>query len=507
MKKYIIYSLVLFASAFSSCKKNFLDLPNPNQPTAASAALVLPSALSTSAAIVNASYTTYGFWMGYLAPAAGYAPSQSLLTYNFTTSDYQVWTSYYLNLSNYDYVIKQTNGNASQVYYNAIAQIMTAYNFQGLVDNYNDVPYTKAFQGSANLLPTYDKGPAIYADLIKRLDAAIAAIKGADDKVAVNPTSADIVFAGDMDKWKKFANTLKLRLILRQSNLPNFSAIAADIATTAAEGYLTVDAAANPGYQNIDGKQSPFWAAYGYSQAGSTNNAPTTAGTFGVNSFKNNADPRGPLFYQPNKDGDIVGNLFGVAVPVTASNFGNTTLSGGSFAKGTGLLKSPYMDANLLSASESYFLQSEAALKGLISTANGDAEALYKSGITASFETAYISYTGTNKIVAPGADSAAVKYYKQSKANINWEASSDKLQAIITQKYLALTGYNMLEAYNEYRRTGFPNVPASVANGALGGGKLPSRIFYPNSEYAQNAANVGAEGTINQFTSKIFWAK
>lgn len=507
MKKYIIYSLMLIAGAVSSCKKNFFDLTNPNQPTSASAALVLPSALSTSAAIINSNYTIYGYWMGYLSPAAGYAPSQSTLTYNFTTGDYQVWTGYYLNLANYDYILKQTAGDKTQVYFNSIAQIMTAYGFEGLVDNYNNVPYTKAFQGSANLLPTYDKGPDIYADLIKRLDGAIAAINAADTKVAVSPTSADIVFGGDMTQWKKFANTLKLRLILRQSNTSNFATISGGIAATAAEGYLTTDAAANPGYQNIDGKQSPFWNNYGYSQAGSTKNASVTGGAYAINLFKSNSDPRGPIFYQPI-NGDIIGNVFGAAVPVTASNFGNNTISGGSFVKGSGLLKSPYMDAMLFSAAESYFLQAEAKFRNLGISGSATAETLYNSGIKASFETAYISYTGTNKVINnTAADNDATTYYSQQKNNVNYAASTDKLQAIIYQKYFALTGYNMLEAYNEYRRTGFPNPPASVASGALGGGKLPSRIFYPDTEYSQNSANVSAEGTINQFTSKIFWAK
>jgi hypothetical protein len=506
MKKYIIYSLMLIAGAVSSCKKNFFDLTNPNQPTSASAALVLPSALSTSAAIVNGGYTVYGYWMGYLAPAAGYAPSQPLITYNFTSNDYQVWTGYYLNLANYDYILKQTAGDKTQVYFNAIAQIMTAYGFEGLVDNYNNVPYTKAFQGSANLLPTYDKGPDIYADLIKRIDAAIAAINAADTKVAVNPTSADIVFAGDMTKWKQFANTLKLRLILRQSNTSNFGAISAGIATTAAEGYLTADAGANPGFQNIDGKQSPFWNVYGYSQAGSTKSPATTGGAYAIGLFKSNNDPRGPVFYQP-VNGDIIGNQFGAAVPVTASNFGKNTISGSSFISGSGLLKSPYMDAVLFSAAESYFLQAEAKFRNL-GSGTATAETLYNSGIKASFETAYISYTGTTKATNnSAADADATTYYSQQKNNVNYGASTDKLQAIIYQKYLALTGYNMLEAYNEYRRTGFPNPPASVASGALGGGKLPTRIFYPITEYQQNATNVGAEGTINQFTSKIFWAK
>jgi hypothetical protein len=506
MKKYIIYSLMLIAGAVSSCKKNFFDLTNPNQPTSASATLVLPGALSTSAALINGSYTVYGYWMGYLSPAAGYAPSQTLLTYNFTTSDYQVWTGYYLNLANYDYILKQTAGDKTQVYFNSIAQIMTAYGFEGLVDNYNNVPYTKAFQGSANLLPTYDKGPDIYADLIKRVDAAIVAINGADTKVAVSPSSADIVFGGDMTKWKQFANTLKLRLILRQSNTSNFSTISAGITATAAEGYLTTDAGANPGFQNIDGKQSPFWNVYGYSQAGSTKSPATTGGAYAIGLFKTNNDPRGPLFYQPI-NGDIVGNVFGAPVPVTASNFGNNTISGGNFVSGKGLLKSPYMDAVLFSAAESYFLQAEAKFRNL-GAGTASAEELYNSGIKASFESAYIAYSGTNKSTNnTAADADAITYYSQAKNNINYAASTNKLQAIIIQKYYALTGYNMLEAYNEYRRTGFPNPPASVASGAIGDGKLPSRIFYPNSEYQQNAANVGAEGTINQFTSKIFWAK
>jgi len=91
---------------------------------------------------------------------------------------------------------------------------------------------------------------------------------------------------------------------------------------------------------------------------------------------------------------------------------------------------------------------------------------------------------------------------------VGWAASTDKIQAIIYQKYISLAGYNNLEGYLEYERTGYPNlpVPASADPSAVST-TIPKRQYYPLSELTSNAANLAKEGTINIFTTKIFWEK
>lgn len=472
----------LLTVGISGCKKDFLDLQvNPNTPSVTTPQFTLAGALKIAADIVNINYPHYGVWAGQLSPSGNYVPSPTLQQYQFTTDNFQVFAPLYSNLTNFDNLEKMGAADASLAKFRAIAKIMKAYDFEQLVDNYNDVPYTDAFKASTTFFPKYDKGADIYADLIKQIDAAIALIDA--NTSATNPDVSDIVFKGDMTKWKQFANTLKLRLSLR-------SGISATL-PTAGSAYLTasVQAATQPGYANSDavgGQQSPFWRSFGFDQNGNPtgNNAYYRANAFEVNLLNSFNDPRVSKFYAPITSGAIVGIIFGDATAIP---------NAGTSAIGSGLLKSAAQDGILLSSAESFFLQAEAVQNGKITGAT--AQSLYEQGITASF-------------VAVGLTAAnATTYYNQNIANVSWAASTDKERAIITQKWISLTGYGSLEAYNELRRTGFPaGVPRSIDSKAIGTG-LPTRILYPTSEYQQNADNVGKEGTINPFGSKIFWAK
>ena len=109
--------------------------------------LLLSGSLKVTADIVNVNFSTYGVWMGYWAPSGNYVPNASLFTYNFTNVDYQVWTPLYSNVSNYNALETRAAANPALVNYQAIAAIMKAYDFQALVDVYNNVPYTEAFKG------------------------------------------------------------------------------------------------------------------------------------------------------------------------------------------------------------------------------------------------------------------------------------------------------------------------------------------------------------------------
>ncbi|PAW92863.1 hypothetical protein CKK33_04905 [Mucilaginibacter sp. MD40] len=497
MKKNII-TIALLTLGLTACKKDFLSLEtNPNSPSSTTPQFTLAGALKTAAdiAITSGQYNAYATWAGQWAPSGNYVPSVPLQQYNFDNTAYQTWSNLYQNATNFNNLVKFGTADASLAKFQAIGMIMKVYDFQQLVDSYNNVPYTDAFKAPDVLFPKYDNGADIYKDLVTKLDDAIKLINASGS--ATDPGSSDIMFKGDMTKWKKFANTLKLRLAIRQSNLDGGTAKAA-LAATAGEGYIddTFQASLNPGYTNSDafgGQASPFWRVYGFDQNGNLiggSNDYWRANAFEVNLLKSLNDDRLSRIYAPITS-DASGNTYTGIVFGSSTAAPNPNTSG----IGPGLLKSPTMDAIILSSAQSLFLQAEAAARGYIT---GDAATLYNKAITAS----YVNFGVAN------ATALATAYYTQ--ASVAYPVAGtldDKVKAIITQKYIAVTGYERSEAFYEFKRTGYPTgVPRSVDPKALGT-TIPNRVYYPQSEYSQNANQVATQGKIDIFSSQIFWAK
>ncbi len=542
MKKYIIIVATLFTAGISSCKKDYLSQEvNPNAPSVTTPQLTLAAALNTSANIVASDYQGQGVWAGYFTTSGNYVPNTVLNQFNLTTADLNGdWGSWYGNLTNYNLLQNIAAKDPSLANFQAIAIIMKAYGFQHLVDEYNDVPYSQAFQSATNLFPAYDKGQAIYEDLGKQLDNAIKIIQSASG--AVSPGSSDIVFGGNMTGWLKFANSLKLRLAIRISSKFPSDALVTDLASTESIGYLdgNLDAEANPGYSDVSGKQNFFYSGFGVD----ANNNPGgnevyyRAPAFEVNTLQSYNDPRVfSLFAPVSSDWPAVvirGNTFGD--PLAKANPLTSSI-------GPGLAQSSSQNSVLFSGAESLFLQAEAVVQGYLpsgsaglstgNTANGavagTAQALYEGGVVASFiasqaggtyapvpddgtgnpATATQTPTTPNFVWTPptAATSAALAqtYLQQAVPNVGW-AASVPLTAIYTQKWIALTGLFPFEAWNEQRRTGIPAIPTSVDPNKVNP-IPPYRVLYPTSELTTNATNLGKEGTINVFSSKIFWAK
>ena len=489
MKKYISIIAVFFTVGISGCKKDFLSLEvNPNSPSVTTPQLSLAGAENDAAAIINTNYSQDGIWVGYWTPSGNYVPDAAVQQFQITNTSYTaVWTALYQNLTNLNNLQILAAKDPALGNFQAIAMILKAYDFQQLVDQFNDVPYSKAFQPSTILFPSYDKAQDIYNDLVKQLDAAIGIINKSTG--GTNPGTSDITFGGNMTGWKKMANSIKLRLAIRQSTKLATNTAASDLASTAGEGYLdeSTQAVANPGYANVAGKQSPFWLNYGSDANGNATfpNAFYRGNKFFINLLSTTNDPRTNAVYAiTTGTNKIDGNVFGDT---------KTTLSNpATSAIGPGLLISPSQGAVLFSGAESLFLQAEAVLDGYITT--GTAQDYYKRGITASF-------------VALGLTAAqAATYYGQAVNNVGYTSSANPKAAIVYQKYVSLVGYNNLEAYLENQRTGIPVLknpvsidPSTVSN------IIPVRQYYPLSELTTNADNLAKEGTINIFTSKIFW--
>ncbi len=504
MKKLILILVIISGLCIEGCKKDFLTslAVNPNSPSQSSPQLVLPTALQSTGAMLNGStFSKEAIWFGYWNYSGSYSIGQNSLNYfESTTTDNGMWFGLYYNAYNYNYIEKTAKSLPHNQYFEAIAKIMKSLDFAYLVDIFNDVPYTHAFDPN-NFLPKYDKAQTIYESCVQQLDSAMYIIKAAD-ALTINPQSSDIVFGGNMQLWASFANTVKLRMLLRQSEMPGRQAyIQGEIALTKDVPYLGQgqSALSNPGYSNsADNKQTPIWQSYGLSSGGSLVSdgyAFMRGGGYGLSFCKKTNDPRLIYFYAPLGT-DPTSSTFSTPDPDTshynAAFFGdkNTLPNSNTSGLGLGVLQGYKAPAVIMLSAESLFLQAEAALKGWI---GGDPKTFYQQGITESF-----AYLGDANAAAD-----AQTYYSQNMNDVSYTASTNKLEAIITQKWMALNGISNFEAWCDWRRLGLPKVPHSLEPTSIGK-HIPYRLYYPQDEYNKNATNVNAEGTVTS-ENKIFW--
>ncbi|MCB2194717.1 MAG: SusD/RagB family nutrient-binding outer membrane lipoprotein [Bacteroidetes bacterium] len=494
MKNIFKYTnLLLVILLLASCD-DYLDVnTDPNNPTTVSPELILPAAQKYTGEIISASDEGARRYQG-LANLFMYNWSQSngfnwypdefkyLVTTSFYTRIFE--QSYYDALKAYEVLVELEDTKYD--YYKAIGMIMQAYHFQLLVDTYGDIPYSEALQRGGNATPAYDDAQTIYDDLIVKLTDAIAIIDNVDDATIEEVETEDAMFAGDMTMWKQFANSVKLRILTRQMSMGTRDAyIQTELDEIAAEGsgFITADVGINPGYAAEEGKQNPFWNLYGYDPAGTaemSNNA-TCATDYILDYLSSTNDPRIDYIYEEPATGHLgvvqglLGYPQGQLTPALVSNLG------------PGILQGADQDVVIYTLAECYFNLAEAAYRGF-SNIPGSAQANYEAGIQASFD--YL-----------GAGSAST-YYSQTIDNVGYNFSTDPLEAIITQKWIATNSITAEQSWFDYNRTDFPSgLPISLLSSTP---DRPVRLYYPASEISSNGANVPAQP--DAFTAKIFWA-
>ncbi len=134
-----------------------------------------------------------------------------------------IWDGLYPSMANFTQITKFDSPDYDN--HKAVAYIMRAFYMQYIVDLYGDAPFKEAFQLAANATPAYDDDKEIYRTLVTDIDNAVQMFYDADSNDKALGTS-DVIFAGNINKWIRFANTLKLRLLLRQSNLTDAETVA-----------------------------------------------------------------------------------------------------------------------------------------------------------------------------------------------------------------------------------------------------------------------------------------
>jgi hypothetical protein len=526
--------LVLFT--VSSCEDKLNINENPNSPTTADINLVLPQAITASANVANQFNTYGGHFGGYIANAGGFSGFAQLLNYNLTPGDYNgLW------VNDLKYVIDNTEGQSQYAYYHASAKIMTVFLYQKLVDTFGNIPYSQALRGEENIVaPTYDDAATIYQDLVVKLDEAIAEIILATNTdadpvppsvlplrltVAADPLFSEITDAEDQAlAWARFANTLKVKILLRLTGKTGFDAFVSTGFTniSLALGFLTNDAIVDPGYEL--NRPNPAWATWGRTVAlalANSSRVPTTFSFGFFNGVKLSDTRRGEANFvnfpstPTNQLGNEVGNPTIVSGQVTwASNQAGYT--------GTGILKGAAMGQPLMLHAEALFLVAEAQLRGFIS---GDYVTTFNNGVNASFGYS-IKNENETAVTPPGLVVGAGMTVAQALGNEYRVANAgnrladitqaatfeQRLEAIITQKYIAMTMVTSDESYNEFRRTGYPaTAPGAAPALDIASNKsavterldrLPTRVLYPSSEQSYNATNYVA---IDHKVDLIFW--
>ncbi len=504
--KYKILSIALVFAIFSCNTEEFLDInTNPNTLPTASPNFVFSNAQNVTASNLQGPNETGSYWAGQWTQSNGYIISTTLFAYNFTNGDFNYWDGIYDNLQDYQFVIENAD-KYSQKFLSGPSKIMQVYNYQILVDLYGNIPFSDALKNVNSLAPKFDDQKLVYDNLIKTLDEAIVETKANVFGSAF--IGSDLMFRGNTTKWVKFANSLKLRILMRQSKMAGKDAfIKTELNKIASEGsgFITGEDVGSGGtsfYLPTAGKLNPFYERFGYNATGgkqALNNYPRVT-DFLIKSLKASGDTlrmKRIAYATGGENGsspgvsvkaelavNYVGTPFGASsgyLPANTSSIGPSLLVKNEYARPVILMTAAEIQLNLAEAKQLY---------GSGINLTGTAQDYFEEGLRQSFRV-----LGTP---AAGADK-----FKGSKVqNYDFDASTNKINAIAYQKWLALCNFSGLEAWNEYRKTGLPVTPQSVQVPET---KRPTRLYYPNTEAGSNTVNVEAQGKIDVFTSKIFW--
>ncbi len=388
-----------------------------------------------------------------------------------------VWTRAYANaLTDMKFLV-----NSNDPTYSGMAKILQANTYQLLVDHFGDVPYSEAIKGAlvdgANFAPKYDDDKFIYGELVKLIDSGIEDL----GKASNNPGTADLMYGGNIANWIKYGNSLKLRLLMRQSITGDQTAIGNAVKALVANGNFISSSSemAKMNFIGTSGSENPMYASFEVSLGNFY-----VASNSSLNVLRN--DPRLSKIYNvaPNSNtyvGIDQGAIDALPFTVATKDFSQATSAG--YAKDNPVI--------FMSDWEVWFLRAEAALR--YGTSDNQSTA-FSNAVSSSF--AYMGASGADAFIA------GLEY--------DVKDTPAKIALIATQKWVSMNGLQESEAWAEARRLDTPdNKIFTGVNGlwktplktALGPNVFPTLYLYPESERSFNP-NANAQ---RQLTEKAFW--
>ncbi len=470
--KYILVATFLI---LSSCTKDFDTInENPNAPSVVTADLLLAKVIQSTATRISLEA-----WGG------GNVLAQHSAVINFTdfdrynwNSNARYWNNLYGNMRDVNDILEiaETTENPN---YKAVALILKSWVFMQLTDSYGDVPFSKSGLGKSggNFQPEYDTQESIYNTILDDLTASANLIDESNF-----PIAGDLIYTGDLSKWKKFANTLKIRALMRISNKRS---VASDIQSIVNSGDIFQSNDDNAVMKYLDARPNT-WPVHTY-RVGSFDEKRMSNTIETV--LKDRNDPRLENWFRTTDNPDDDPTLIS-GMPNGLSENNATTYNGGA-ANVSRLAPRFYeepnsVDAIIMEYAELQFILAEAAFKGMIS---GDAQTYYENGVRASFE-----YWGVEM---------PTDYF--TRVGVAYDGN---LETIMLQKWISFffVGY---EAWYDFRRTGLPTIIIPGIDN-VNNDKVPVRFFYPDDQQVLNKSNydaaVARQGA-DDINTKVWWEK
>jgi len=412
--------------------------------------------------------------------------------------------------------------NANQI---AVATILKIWAMQIMADTYGDIPYSEAFRGDVDPTisiptPKYDKLQNIYASFKTELKAAVDMINLSTSGF----TSGDVIFQGDMAKWKAFGNSLRLRVAMRMSKVDNYASANAIVAEVGASGFMTSNGDnASFSYIGSAPNNSPLYDAFWTS----ARNDFTVAKPFitllrGVNDTLNNKinpffgliDPRLQLYSRDRPVGS--GKYYGIPYGMTegqTQSYWNKKLAPSFY--GTGSYSSVTAPV-ILNAKFAPVYMEYSEVEFMLSELGNWDQTHYMNGIKASIDSWRDICTALE-----GWDAVKVTAFNVQRDAYLAAVPVASKETVLTQKYLSF--YNQgYQAWAEYRRTGEPRFllkPNEISNVDATGNPIyfiplisittiPWRLTYPQQEFTVNGTNATAAAAAvggDQMSTKLWW--
>lgn len=441
MKKIFI---IFFAGIlFGGCGNFDEDINvDPNNPSTASASQLIANA---SLALQDVSHNLSGQFLAQYLSEVEY---QDASTYPVTSTSFYGW--YQGPLMNLQTVLNNDLGNVNQ---QAVAKILKAYYMWHVTDRWGDVPFSESLQGTAELTPTYDTQESIYDALFTLLKEAEAQF---DPSLNIPD---DIIYGGNIQKWQKLSNSIRLLMALRISNA-NESKGQTEFNDALTDGIMDSNDDSFIFHHLADANHQSYWYSQIDPVLGRGREWWAVSETL-VEHMEPVNDPRLPVYARPNGDGAYVGLTFGTLGVVDASEV--SLLGTEIWAQDAPVY--------LITYPQILFALAEATKEGWVAGGDAEAENYYNSAI----EHSLLQWTGTTDEYASFIAEPGVAY-----------APASGLEQIATQRYvhLFMNGY---DAWANWRRTGFPDNVVSP-----GGRDIPTRQIYTETEQFNNTENYNA---------------
>jgi len=471
---------VLMLMFFVSCD-DYLDVNvNPNAPADATENLMLSGLLG------EFSYRVIGNWPArhparWTQQLAWNGVAGNSDNYQFTESDANAaWLYLYTHSMKNALELNERAENRENYYYAGIAKIIFAWALSIATDLYDEVPYSEGFDPVDNPLPAYDTQEEIYEAVFEYLNAAIADFDR--EPGALTPGTDDMLYGGDIERWRRMAYTLKARFHMRLSYAPGNSAEArAQNALDAlANGFQSGADDANFAYENAPGAQNPWWQF----TMGVWDDRDQLSVTY-VDLLHELDDPRIHVQLRPIE----------AVFPDSIAYVGHVNGTDGIGVQNVSRIGEFYNAAgaplNWISYSEAKFIEAEAVF---LTQGAAAADPVYREAVEASMQRLDVE---AHELV----ESGEVQNYIDNLPDL--ANAEDPYEEIMVQKYIA--NFLNYEVYNDWRRTGYPELDL-VEDPQID--MIPRRFPYPLTEWQNNPTNVQAPGIPFGFASMthtVWW--